>query len=331
MAGRNIIVLGDTTTHNGTVISAWGRDGPVPQTIDGKPVACIGDKVTCPKCRGTHTIVSGASGDDGPRTTLGGRPVAREGDEVSDGSKLVSKGQSSGTHGDWGNGAATAAAAAYSEATAQAAPAALAAKGIQTASATAGISAEEARLLKEQANSSKKEEEKGYVTVFINNNGWALSGKQHASLFVGRGTDADRTLFDPCGHYTKGIGFAMSDPNHKISSRKGAVLIGDDFSYHDYYLFHRADGGNVNAFSFEITKAEEKQIKERFAQQSADTCWMNCAKAVSNVLNGIGPFKNFDYSRPSALSSAVRRLTKMSTSPKEKDVLNRMKGAAKDE
>jgi uncharacterized Zn-binding protein involved in type VI secretion len=100
MAGRNIIVLGDTTTHNGTVISAWGRDGPVPQTIDGIPVACIGDKVTCPKCRGPRPTGSGASGADGPRTTLGGRPVAREGDEVSDGSKLVSKGQSSGTHGD---------------------------------------------------------------------------------------------------------------------------------------------------------------------------------------------------------------------------------------
>jgi len=41
--------LGDKTSHGGEVVSAWGRDGPVPSTIDGIPVACIGDRVTCPK------------------------------------------------------------------------------------------------------------------------------------------------------------------------------------------------------------------------------------------------------------------------------------------
>ena len=42
---RNFIVLGDTTTHGGTVITAWGEGR---WTIDGKPVACVGDKVICP-------------------------------------------------------------------------------------------------------------------------------------------------------------------------------------------------------------------------------------------------------------------------------------------
>ncbi|MDR2014753.1 MAG: PAAR domain-containing protein [Azoarcus sp.] len=96
MSMRKFIVLGDTTTHGGKVISAWGKDGPVPMTIDGRPVACIGDKVTCPRCKGTHTIIEAASGPD---VELAGRKIAREGDGVSDGSKLVSSGQSLATHG----------------------------------------------------------------------------------------------------------------------------------------------------------------------------------------------------------------------------------------
>jgi len=95
MAGRNFIVLGDTTNHGGTVISAWGSEGPVPMTIDGIPVACIGDRVVCPRCKGVHVIVSGA---DGPPMELAGKLVAREGDSVSDGSQLVSVGQGTASH-----------------------------------------------------------------------------------------------------------------------------------------------------------------------------------------------------------------------------------------
>ena len=90
---RKFIVLGDTTTHGGTVITAWGEGR---WTIDGKPVACVGDKVICPKCKGVYTIVEGASGPD---TTLDGRKVAREDDGVDCGAKLVSVGQSRATHG----------------------------------------------------------------------------------------------------------------------------------------------------------------------------------------------------------------------------------------
>jgi uncharacterized Zn-binding protein involved in type VI secretion len=56
MSKRNIIVLGARTTHGGTVVSAWGRDGSVPMSIDGKFVACVGDYVTCPMCPGTHQL-----------------------------------------------------------------------------------------------------------------------------------------------------------------------------------------------------------------------------------------------------------------------------------
>jgi uncharacterized Zn-binding protein involved in type VI secretion len=90
---RKIIVLGDTTTHGGEVITAWGAGRTF---IDGIPVACVGDLVRCPQCRGEYAIVEGA-GD--PGMTVYGKPVAREDDGVACGAKLVSRQQSRATHG----------------------------------------------------------------------------------------------------------------------------------------------------------------------------------------------------------------------------------------
>ena len=51
---RPFIVLGDRTDHGGEVVSA----APTSDT-HGKPLARIGDKVTCRRCRGMHSIVQG--------------------------------------------------------------------------------------------------------------------------------------------------------------------------------------------------------------------------------------------------------------------------------
>ncbi|MDR0564196.1 MAG: PAAR domain-containing protein, partial [Azoarcus sp.] len=88
MTRRNYIVLGDTTNHGGTVVSAGGQGR---WDINGIPVACVDDKVTCPRCKGTHTILAGAQN---PPVYCHGRIVAREGDPVSDGSVLMSVRQS---------------------------------------------------------------------------------------------------------------------------------------------------------------------------------------------------------------------------------------------
>jgi uncharacterized Zn-binding protein involved in type VI secretion len=96
MAQRRFIVLGDKTSHGGTVISARGA-GRVPFYIDGKPVACVGDLVTCPRCKGVHRIVQG--GDD-PPMWLDGVLIAVEGCKVSDGSILMSIQQFHATYGD---------------------------------------------------------------------------------------------------------------------------------------------------------------------------------------------------------------------------------------
>ena len=94
MGEKKIIVLGDTTSHGGTVISASGAGGRM--DIDGIPVACVGDMVACPiKGHGTNPIVQGASGPD---AILDGKPVAREGDKTACGASLISVGQASTTH-----------------------------------------------------------------------------------------------------------------------------------------------------------------------------------------------------------------------------------------
>lgn len=47
------IVLGDRTSHGGVIIS-----GDLTFTIDGQPVARVGDKATCPRCNRLATIIS---------------------------------------------------------------------------------------------------------------------------------------------------------------------------------------------------------------------------------------------------------------------------------
>lgn len=76
------IVLGDRTSHGGTVISA-----DFTCDIDGKYLARVGDMVTCPRkgCRGTFPIVSGAS----DMLSMGQAP-ARHGDKTACGATLIS-------------------------------------------------------------------------------------------------------------------------------------------------------------------------------------------------------------------------------------------------
>jgi len=92
--GKNFIRLGDKTTHGGTVVTAWGAGF---QTVDGIPVACIGDMVSCPKKgHGTNPITKGATGPD---VSCNGKVIAREGDTTACGSQLISS-QSIASHGD---------------------------------------------------------------------------------------------------------------------------------------------------------------------------------------------------------------------------------------
>lgn len=83
MGEKAIIRQGDKTSHNGTVLEGF------PDNICmGKPIAGVGHKVSCPKCRGTHTIVEGETS-----FIAMGKNVAVEGMKTSCGAVLIASQQ----------------------------------------------------------------------------------------------------------------------------------------------------------------------------------------------------------------------------------------------
>lgn len=75
-----LIVIGDKTSHGGTVIEASGF------TSTGEvAIARVGDKVSCPK-KG-HGVCAIVSGD--PTLIIDGKPAAREGDTTACGAVLI--------------------------------------------------------------------------------------------------------------------------------------------------------------------------------------------------------------------------------------------------
>jgi uncharacterized Zn-binding protein involved in type VI secretion len=78
MAGE-IIRLGDSTSHGGTVIEGSQFD-----TCMGKPIAYVGHRVRCPKCKGIFSIVEGAQ-----TTTFYGKGVALAGMRTACGAVLI--------------------------------------------------------------------------------------------------------------------------------------------------------------------------------------------------------------------------------------------------
>jgi len=78
---KRVIRLGDPTSHGGTVVSASST-----VIINGKPVARVGDSVTCPiPGHGVVTIVEGDSA-----WLDNGCPIALEGHKTSCGASLIS-------------------------------------------------------------------------------------------------------------------------------------------------------------------------------------------------------------------------------------------------
>lgn len=88
------IVIGDKTSHGGTVVGG----APTASTMN-KQIARVGDKVTCPKC-GNNTIATGDSS-----MIVMGQPVARQGDKTACGATLISsQSVTLGEHSSGGSG-----------------------------------------------------------------------------------------------------------------------------------------------------------------------------------------------------------------------------------
>ncbi|SCB22468.1 PAAR domain-containing protein [Cupriavidus alkaliphilus] len=79
---RPFILLGDKTDHGGVVITASGNT-----STNGKGIACVGDRVTCPRSgHGGITVI--VTGD--PNVIIDGRAAARHGDKTACGATLLS-------------------------------------------------------------------------------------------------------------------------------------------------------------------------------------------------------------------------------------------------
>jgi uncharacterized Zn-binding protein involved in type VI secretion len=112
---KNFIVMGDKTSHGGTVISA-----DMTSDINGKYMARVNDMTVCPKCRGTFAITSGADDmKDGA-----GNAYARHGDSTACGAKLLAGQVTTYWSSESSMGAGTS--AGQGDALAQAAPATVA-------------------------------------------------------------------------------------------------------------------------------------------------------------------------------------------------------------
>lgn len=80
MSEKPVVCVGDATSHGGVVVS-----GSTSSTIKGVPVARLGDKVTCPRCKPHIFVISSASSNH----KVDGLPVARDGDSVACGAILM--------------------------------------------------------------------------------------------------------------------------------------------------------------------------------------------------------------------------------------------------
>lgn len=92
--GFAFIREGDTTSHGGKVLACTSTN-----TVDGKPLALIGDMVSCPKCGGVYPIVDVKN----LGMTFGGRAVASQGDKTACGALLIAS-QSIATASPTGGG-----------------------------------------------------------------------------------------------------------------------------------------------------------------------------------------------------------------------------------
>ncbi|WP_415260584.1 PAAR domain-containing protein [Pseudomonas chlororaphis] len=83
---KDIIRLGDSTSHGGVVLEAFFQTD-----FNGKPIAGVGHKVSCPQCKGVFPIVEGNS-----TYTVGGVAVALDGMKITCGASLIASGPKGG-------------------------------------------------------------------------------------------------------------------------------------------------------------------------------------------------------------------------------------------
>ena len=79
---KDIIRLGDATTHGGVVLEAFANTD-----LNGKPIAGFGHKVSCPLCKGIFPIAEGST-----IYSVEGIAVALDGMKTACGASLIASG-----------------------------------------------------------------------------------------------------------------------------------------------------------------------------------------------------------------------------------------------
>lgn len=87
MARRALILVGDSTSHGGVVLEGADTD-----TLNGRAIACVGHRVSCPKCKGDFPIVPDGSGGH-VLPWIEGLNVAVEGMQTACGATLIASQQ----------------------------------------------------------------------------------------------------------------------------------------------------------------------------------------------------------------------------------------------
>ncbi|WP_083941320.1 PAAR domain-containing protein [Pseudoduganella violaceinigra] len=164
MAGE-IIRLGDRTSHNGTVL-----EGSQTDICLGKPIAYIGHKVHCPKCKGDFPIIEGV-----PTTTIFGKGVALAGMKTSCGAVLIAS-QFTDTV-EWGGGSSSSSA---KNITPESAPGHVMATSSVSSS---GVPTSEGKSFSQAATSGGKDEQPHDEQFFLKDkDGVILSGMPYTVI-----------------------------------------------------------------------------------------------------------------------------------------------------
>jgi uncharacterized Zn-binding protein involved in type VI secretion len=79
---KDAIRLGDSITHGGKVLEAFSHID-----LNGKPIARVGHKVSCPLYKGIFPIVEGSS-----TYTVDGTPIALDGMKTACGAAPIARG-----------------------------------------------------------------------------------------------------------------------------------------------------------------------------------------------------------------------------------------------
>ncbi|KPM63211.1 hypothetical protein HB4184_14375 [Pseudomonas putida] len=85
---NNIIRIGDTTDHGGTVTGSISHTN-----LNGKPMAGKGNLVLCPLCKGEFQIIEGSD-----TYRVNGIPVALDGMKTACGASLIASASHGSVH-----------------------------------------------------------------------------------------------------------------------------------------------------------------------------------------------------------------------------------------